>query len=515
MSLATARRARENPTQYALTDERLTLTWSELDPILNRVTNAILGANLTKVGRVAVFAANAVENVMAYIGALQAGVASVPINFHQTADEVAYILKDSDTELLFVGPETANIGLQAAAKSGVKTVIGWRGEESPGLTSWAEWLAAASAAEPPSDMEPKAHLQYTSGTTGIPKGVETPPTQIPQTATVANLFEGLVARWEAQRSPSPVLVVSPMYHTGPLNWVRYLGGGASVIVMSRFDPEKVLETIDRYGVQGLMLVPTHFRRLLALPTEVRERYKIDSIKLVTHTGAACPKEVKRAMIEWWGMVFLEAYGGTESSSTTLITSEEWLKKPGSVGRAISPYELLIVNEYGKRLGPREEGRIYFRDTTGRGIIYYKDPVKTAAAHIEPGVFTLGEIGYYDEDGYLYITDRFSDMIVSGGVNIYPVEVENVLILHPDILDVAVVGVPNVDMGEEVRALVIPRNAANPPKIEDLKTFCRQTLAGFKCPASYEFVDDVGRNALGKINKRELRRRYWTGEQKVG
>lgn len=515
MSLAAARSAREHPTQLALADERQSFTWKELDPVLNRVTNAILAAERSKGGRVAVFAANAVENVIAYIGALHAGVSSVPINYHSTADEVAYILQDSETEVLFVGPETAKVGLEAAAKARVKTVVGWRCGAMPGLIAWSEWLAVASDAEPPTDMKPKAHVQYTSGTTGTPKGVETPPTMFPQAPTVAGLFDALVARWEAQGSPSPVMVVSPMYHTGPMNWVRYLGGGASVVVMSRFDPEKVLETIERYAVQGTMLVPTHFRRLLALPAEVRARYSVKSLKLVTHTGAACPKEVKRDMIEWWGPVFLEAYGGTESGSTTLITSGEWLKKPGSVGKVVPPFELLIIGDDGQILGPRAEGRIYFRDTTGRGIIYYKDAAKTAAAHIEPSVFTLGEIGYYDEDGYLYITDRFSDMIVSGGVNIYPAEIEKVLILHPEVLDIAVVGVPNTEMGEEVRALIIPRDPANPPKTEDLKRFCRLSLAGFKCPASYEFVDDVGRNAIGKINKAQLRRRYWTGEQRVG
>jgi long-chain acyl-CoA synthetase len=287
------------------------------------------------------------------------------------------------------------------------------------------------------------------------------------------------------------------------------------VVMSRFDAEQVLAAIDRYKVQGTMLVPTHFRRMLALPDEVRARYQLGSLTYVTHTGAACPREVKQAMIEWWGPVFLEAYGGTECGNLTVITSQDWLKKPGSVGRAAPPYEGLVISEDGEFLGPNQEGRLYFRDTTGRGISYFNDPEKTAAAHFEPGVFTLGEIGYYDEDGYCYITDRFSDMVVSGGVNIYPAEIEKVLVLHPDVLDVAVVGVPNEEMGEEVRALVIPRDAGNPPSAEALLAFCRECLARYKCPASFDFVSDVGRNVMGKINKSELRRRYWSGEQRVG
>jgi acyl-CoA synthetase (AMP-forming)/AMP-acid ligase II len=214
-------------------------------------------------------------------------------------------------------------------------------------------------------------------------------------------------------------------------------------------------------------------------------------------------------------VLVEAYGGTEAGSTTFITSPEWLERPGSVGRAVPPYETLIIGEDGAELGPNQEGQVYFRDTTGRGIIYHGDPAKTAAAHIAPGVFTLGEVGYVDDAGYLFITDRVSDMIVSGGVNIYPAEAEQVLIRHPGVADVAVLAAPNKEMGEEVKALVVPADPANPPSAETLNLFCRASLAGYKCPRSYDFVDDIGRNAMGKVNKKQLRQRFWPADRTIG
>ena len=217
----------------------------------------------------------------------------------------------------------------------------------------------------------------------------------------------------------PHLVVGPMYHTGPLSGMRILVAGTSSVILGRFDAERTLAAIDRHRTRSAVMVPTHFVRLLALPEEVRDRYDVSSMELVAHTGAKCPDDVKRAMIDWWGPVFLEAYGASEVGTTCSITSQEWLAHPGSVGQADPPFEALIVDDDDRPVPPNTEGRLYFRDTTGRGVVYHNDPEKSAAAHLEPGVFTLGEIGYLDEDGFVYITDRFSDMVVSGGVNLYP------------------------------------------------------------------------------------------------
>ena len=210
------------------------------------------------------------------------------------------------------------------------------------------------------------------------------------------------------------LVVGPLYHTGPLSGSRSLVGGTAVVILGRFDAETTLRAIQDHRIESTVMVPTHFVRMLALPEEVRARYDLSALKSLPHTGAPCPVDVKRAMIEWFGPVLLDAYGASEVGTTCAITSEEWLEHPGSVGRAIPPFEALIIDEDGNPLPAGQEGRLYFRDSTGRGVVYHNDPEKSAAAHLEPGVFTLGEIGYVDEDGYVYITDRFSDMIVSGG-----------------------------------------------------------------------------------------------------
>lgn len=500
----------ERREETALADSRTSLNWNELDRQLNRAANAMAGAvNANR--RVAVFAPNAAENVIAYVAGVEAGVSTVPVSYHLTATEVAYILKDSGASVLLVGPETVEAGLAAAAEAGVPLVVGWRCEPRDGLVSWDEWLAAASDAEPDASRPALPHLHYTSGTTGTPKATETPPAYWPTRESVGAFAEAMRARV----SPSPGLVVSPLYHTGPLVQVRSVLSGSALVVMEHFDAEEVLANIARYRIAGSTMVPTHFQRLLALPAEVRARYDVSSVERLAHTGAACPRDVKQAMIEWFGPVLLEAYGGTEAGTTHAITSADWLERPGSVGKAQPPFETVIVGPDGKELPAKEEGQVYIRDTTGHGVVYANDPDKTAAAHIAPGVFTLGEVGYVDEEGFLFITDRVSDMIVSGGVNIYPAEAEQVLLRHPQVADIAVIGAPNAEMGEEAKALVIAADPANPPSPDELNTFCRQSLAGFKCPRSYEFVDDIGRNTMGKVNKKMLRQKYWETERTIG
>jgi len=303
-------------------------------------------------------------------------------------------------------------------------------------------------------------------------------------------------------------VIGPLYHTGPLSGSRTLVAGVPVVILGRFDAETTLRAIQDYGIASTVLVPTHFVRFLALSQDVREKYDLSSLRWVAHTGAACPVDVKRSMIEWWGPVLSEAYGASEVGTTCAITSPEWLEHPGSVGRPVPPFEALVIGDDDEELPPNTEGRLYFRDKTGRGVVYHNDPQKSAAAHLRPGVFTLGEIGYVDDDGYVFITDRFSDMVVSGGVNIYPAEAEQVLINHPGVADVACIGVPNAEMGEELRALVIPEDPSEPPNPLELVEWVRARLSTYKCPRSAEIVEDLGRNSMGKINKRKLRAPYW-------
>jgi long-chain acyl-CoA synthetase len=504
---AFARRlAEERPDEVALRDGATELDWRSVGDVLDRVANRVLATDLGPQRRIAVFAENANETALAHLGGLLGGASTVPVNFHLTADETAYILADSGARVLFVGPETLERGRAAAEQAGVAEVVAWHCDPTPGVVPWTDWIEGGEPGDPPLDVVPRPNLLYTSGTTGLPKGTELPPTMFAGGVTMAEHLEALRTNRFAEFGTH--LVVGPMYHTGPLSGMRLLVAGIPSVILRKFDAERTLAAIDRHRAETAVMVPTHFVRLLALPDDVKARYDVSSMKYVAHTGASCPVEVKRAMIEWWGPIFVDAYGASEVGTTCSITSQEWLEHPGSVGRAIPPFEALVIDDQGDELPPGTEGQLYFRDTTGRGIVYPHDPEKTAAAHIAPGVFTLGEIGYIDADGYVFITDRSSDMVVSGGVNIYPAEAEQVLIEHPDVADVACIGVPHPEMGEELKGLVIAADPLAPPDPAALIAWCRARLSHYKCPRTIELVDDLGRSTMGKINKKRLRQPYW-------
>jgi long-chain acyl-CoA synthetase len=502
--------AESRPDAIAISDPDRSYTWSEVNEILNRCANRLLSTDLGPKRRIAVFAENAANTAFAHLGGLLGSCSTVPVNFHLNADEAGYILRDSESTVLFVGPETLERGIAAAKSAGVNEVVAWSVDELPaGVLSWDAWLGAGAPEDSPDNVEPRPNLLYTSGTTGLPKGTELPPTMFAGGNTISEHLEGL--KKNAFAAFGTHLVVGPMYHTGPLSGMRLLVAGIPSVILAKFDAENTLRTIQEHRTESTVMVPTHFARLLALPAEVKARYDVSSMKSVAHTGAKCPVDVKRAMIEWWGPVFVDAYGASEVGTTCSINSEEWLAHPGSVGRAIPPFEARVYDDDNNLLPPNTEGRLFFADSTGRGIVYSNDPDKSAASHIEPGVFTLGEIGYIDDDGYVFITDRFSDMVVSGGANIYPVEAENVLIDHPGVADVACIGVPDPDMGERLIALVVPEDPANPPDPADVSKFCRDRLTHYKCPRSIEFVETVGRTTMGKINKRKLRAPYWADQ----
>ncbi len=505
--------AAADPTGFALVDGDRELTWSQVDEALNRCANLLLAADragdLGASHRIAVFAENAAETALAHLGGLLAGASSVPVNFHLTASEAAYILSDSDSRVLFVGPETVERGVEAAAEAGVALVIGWNCTGIDGVVDWDVWLAGGATDDPPDEVVPRPNLLYTSGTTGLPKGTELPPTMF---AGGNNMVEHLDALAQGGFSGFGThLVVGPMYHTGPLSGMRLLCAGVPSVILRKFGAEATLAAIDTYKTESSVMVPTHFVRLLALPHDVRAKYDVSSMKMLAHTGAKCPIEVKAAMIEWFGPVFRDAYGATEVGTVCTITSEEWLEHQGSVGRCVAPFTAVVFDEEMQEVTPNTEGRLFFRDSTGRGIIYPNDLVKTAASNPEPGLFTLGEIGYIDADGYVYITDRFSDMVVSGGANIYPAEAEQLLIDHPDVADVGCIGVPHPDMGEMLVALVMPTDPASPPDPDELSDWLRERLSHYKCPREYHVVSDLLRNTMGKINKRRLRDAWLAGD----
>lgn len=506
--------------ERALIERRL--GWADVDDVLNRVANQVIAADLGPNRRVAVFAENAAETALAHLGSLIGGASTVPVNFHLTAEEAAYILADSEARILFLGPATFERGLEAAAIAGVRTVVAWGTDADAGSVEhngdgaahgaavrWADWVAAGEPSDPPDGIRPRPHLLYTSGTTGRPKGTELPPTMFAGGDTMAEHLAGLAANRLADFGTH--LVVGPMYHTGPLSGMRLLAAGKPSVILGRFDAETTLAAIDRYRAETTVMVPTHFVRLLALPDGVKARYDVSSLRSVAHTGAKCPDEVKAAMIDWWGPVFRDAYGATEVGTVCTISSEEWLEHRGSVGRTVPPFTAVVFDEAMAEVPAGTEGLLYFRDATGRGIIYPNDAEKTAASNPEPGLFTLGEIGYLDADGYVFITDRASDMVVSGGVNLYPAEAEQLLIDHPAVIDVACIGVPHAEMGEELTALVVLGEAGVEPGCDELGAWLRDRLSHYKCPRRYEFVAELPRNTMGKINKRRLRDAFLAGE----
>ena len=434
---------------------------------------------------------------------MRSGASVVAINSHLAPAELAYQLEAGDVALLLCSPGTRERAFEAweiAAVDPTRECTCW-GDGA----SWERWIARAPDGPPPDDRPIQPNLLFTSGTTGTPKATELPPNVFPRRDSWASFVDGLAAnRFVGQGRH---LVVAPLHHTGPLNAVRALAAGTPIGVLDRFDAEQTIAAIETWEIGSTTLVPTHLARLAALPAAVRAAHDVSSLRLVFQTGASCPVDVKRAMIDWWGPVFLEAYGATEVGVTSSIASEDWLLHPGSVGRSVAPYEVVVVDEAGTELPADTEGRLCFRDLTGRGIVYHDDPERTAAAHVAAGVFTLGEIGRVDADGWIYVTDRFADMVVTGGVNVYPAEMERVVIAHPGVADVAGIGLPHRDLGEILVALVVPQDPDVPPEPADLQAWCEDRLSRFKCPREVRLVGSLDRNPLGKLDKRALRRAH--------
>ncbi len=479
-------------------------SWAEVGDVVLRLAERLRHTALGDHRSVVVIARNRPATIIVHAAALLGVARAVPVNFHLTAPEIAYQLNESGAQLVFADSTTVAAAQASLSEVGHDvTIVAMPnvGVISPEIESFIG-DAAAIALDPHQRVLPS--LLFTSGTTGRPKAVQLPPKTIGSTPTLAG-FDELIRTQRMARFGTH-LVVGPLYHNGPLTAVRLLLAGVPLVVHGSFDAQQTLAAIERYGIASSVMVPTHFVRCLALPAEVRARYDLSTLQCIVHTGGACPVEVKHQMLAWWGPVLYESYGGTESGSTCSISPQEWLAHPGSVGRAVAPFQAVIIDDQGNEVTtPDVEGRLYFRDTTGRGIRYEGDEAKTAAAHIAPGVFTLGEIGKVDADGFVYITDRFSDMVVSGGVNIYPAEAEQALISHPAVVDAACIGLPDNEMGERLVAVVQAEIVGRPPTAAELIEHCRSTLAGYKCPKEVRFVVGLGRNAMGKLDKRALKK----------
>ena len=478
------------------------LTYGELEDRACRVANLLRSFGLETGGHVAVLVENRPEFFEVVWGALRIGLHVTPINWHLSADEAAYIVDDCGASVLVasaaLGDVVGNLADEGRALAGRVAV----GGPLPGFADYDELLAARPATRPPDECEGN-WMFYSSGTTGRPKGVKPPTVGGPLggASSFTMLVQGLYGAGEDSVYLSP----APLYHAAPAGWTNAFHRlGATTVVMERFDPVEVLELIERHRVTHVQFVPTHLVRLMKLPAQVRARYDLSSLQVVVHAAAPCPPDVKRAAIEWLGPIVHEYYSGSEGVGFCAIGPDEWLAHPGSVGRSLLG-AVHIVGPDGDELPAGREGQVWFESPSR--FEYHGDPAKTAAAFDERGWSTLGDIGRIDDDGYLYLTDRVSNMIISGGVNVYPREVEDVLVLHPAVADVAVIGVPHPDMGEAVRAVVQLADAEGADGDDvlagELIAFCRQRIAHFKCPTSVVFVDALPRLPSGKLAKRLL------------
>ncbi|MFZ2178288.1 MAG: AMP-binding protein [Rhodococcus sp. (in: high G+C Gram-positive bacteria)] len=489
-----ARIARERPGEIAVRDASRALDWQQADDALRPMVNALISADLGPDGRVAVLAGNSVDTLLGYVACTLAGASAVAVNSHLTATETAYILGDSGARVVLCDNGTASVAADAARMAGVPTVVAWGDGPLPdGVTAWSDWCV--DHGEPPTDITPRRTLVYTSGTTGRPKGVELPPTSWVGGANIDDHVERLAQN--RMIAFGRHLVVGPMYHSGPLTSTRLFAGGAPISILGKFDADKLLTIIERDRIGSSIMVPTHFQRLLALPEARRSSADISSLKYVLQVGAKCPAPVKQSMIDWFGPIVWESYGASEVGTTCMISAPEWLERPGSVGRAVPPFEAYIKGDGGIPAPPDTEGALWFRDTTGHGINYISGTRSGTD-------FTLGEIGRMDADGYVWITDRLSDMVVSGGVNIYPAEIEQALIRNPAVADVACIGIPHEEMGELLVALIVPADAEHPPTRQDIEQHGRKFLAGYKIPKAYYLTDSLPRTAVGKLDKRAMR-----------
>ena len=477
-----------------------------------RFARALDIAGVPARGAVACLCANTPETLAAYRGATWSGRRYTPLSSRWQAEEVDYVVGNCEADAVVVDARYADVAALAAARVEPSRRFAVGGPIA-GFRPWSE-VETLSGDEYEKPLRGETML-YTSGTTGRPKGVmRTAMIDGPPPTLVAEAGRAMMTAFMPEGARDGVhLVAAPLYHAGPNT---YCDGalllGADVVLMERFDPEAFLAAVERYRATSTFLVPTHFVRLLRLPEEVRARYDLSSLSLVCHGSAPVSVPVKRAMIDWWGPILFEFYGGTEGGGS-MISSEEWLRKPGSVGRPRPDVELRILDERGNEVPVGTEGTVAFG--LGESPFEYKDdPEKTAEGRIAPGYFTMGDIGYVDDDGYLFLCDRRADVIVSGGVNLYPAQIESAILELDLVADCCVVGAPNDEWGEETRAVVQLVEGADPVAArEAIMAHCRASLTGPQKPRGIDFDPALPRTETGKLARRSIRARYWAGRER--
>lgn len=505
--------ASQDPDQVAIVDpDGRTVTYGKLAAEADRIGRGFQSLGLAPGDTVAMLLPNGAELLAAEFAALETGLYSVPMNWHLTAAEIAYILRDSGARAFIAHERFAEAAATAAAEAGIPADGCLAVGEVPGFRPLAGLGAGGSGRPPVRTLG--ALMVYTSGTSGRPKGVRRPLTGA-DPDLVSPIFLWFFGLFGLAPFDSHVhLCCSPAYHTAVMNFVVIsIQLGHPVVLMDRWDPHETLRLIERHRVTHSHMVPTQFRRLLALPEKVRTAHDLSSMRVMIHGAAPCPQEVKRRMLDWWGPVVVEYYAASEGGGT-VITAVDWLARPGSVGQAWPGTRVRVLDPDGNDAPAGQPGTVYLQmgELT---FEYHGDAEKTRQAWRDH-MFTVGDIGYLDDDGYLYLCDRKSDMIITGGVNVYPAEIEGELAAHPAVADAAVFGVPHDEWGEEIKAVVQPERGVTtgPELTSELLAFLAGRLAKFKLPRSVDYVDELPRDPNGKLYKRLLRDPYWAARQRA-
>lgn len=491
-----------HPERIAYIDpEGASTTFGQLLDRVNGLSNGLRARGLCTGDAVAVLLKNCQAYFELALATGQLGLYLVPVNWHLTADEVAYIVRDSDSKILIASHEFAQ-NLVSAELPDLRFAVG------AVAAGWQEYDELLGDSRSPEERSAGSLMGYTSGTTGMPKGVKRKLAGKSPEEVLANQPD-MLALFGAAHDAGCHLVFSPLYHSAPAAWaISSLHRGHTIVCRNKFDAELVLRDIEQYQVSTIHMVPTHFVRLLRL--EGREQYDISSLKCVVHAGAPCPIDVKYKMLDWFGPRIWEYLGSTEAGMYSMVGPEDWRRKPGTVGKSVPGTALKIVDEHGQELPAGEVGVIYSRNGL-TDFAYHKDEAKTRATHLVDGYATSGDIGTIDEDGFLFILDRRNDLILSGGVNIYPAEIEGRLISHQSVKDVAVIGVDDPEWGQSVLAVIQPVDAGGDRAalMQELGAHAAATLAGYKCPRRYEFLEELPRTEAGKLQRNVLRDRYNT------